>query len=59
MLCTKCGTEASDNARFCRKCGAQLVPQKILGEAILFLCGLLSLFALFSAYGWISDQKRA
>jgi hypothetical protein len=31
MFCPKCGTESSQNQRFCRSCGANL---KIIGEAV-------------------------
>jgi hypothetical protein len=58
MPCIECGTEASDNARFCRKCGAQLVPQKSLGEAILLLGGVALVVALILIYNQKQERSR-
>ena len=33
MFCTRCGNTVSEEDRFCRKCGAQLTPPPMPGEA--------------------------
>ena len=34
MFCTKCGTQLYENARFCHKCGNEMIPYNTVGQNV-------------------------
>lgn len=74
MICNRCGTENSENARFCRECGKAFVTSEIKEKRqpisvklwvdiliVVVMCGAVTLAALFQHkdYWYIKIQNSS